>query len=66
MEETREKLEELLKLVHEKNIYLSDLKVIKKYPHYFQLNIKWKLLMVVIISWILHAKFNNLFNTKNV
>lgn len=66
MEEAQEKLANLMKNVQDKKINLKKIKSFKKYEKHFELNFKWKVLMVTAVLSMIYSKFGHLLNSKNV
>lgn len=64
MEEAHEKLAELLKVAKKKN--LKSIKIPKKYQKQFQLSLKFKFMIVVLILSFLYGKFSHLLDTQKV
>ena len=55
-----------MKNAQDKKINLKTIKSFKKFEKHFQLNFKWKFLIVTAALAMIHAKFGHLLNSKNV
>ena len=66
MEQAEEKLKCLLEKAKRSNMNLSELNVIKKHGHYFQLNIKYKIVVICVAFCYIFGKYGYLFESSKV
>lgn len=66
MKQVEEKLKSLLEKAKRSNINLSESKVIKKHGHFFQINIKYKIVVICVAFCYIFGKYGYLFDSPKV
>lgn len=66
MEEAEEKLKYLLEKVKSSKTNLSELNAIKKYEYYFQLSVKYKIVVICVAFLYVFGKYGYLIESSKV